>query len=361
MTSNPSRHQIKTSLITNYPKIILRASVACLTIMVLTLTACSGKQEAEQKQYRDATEALSDYKSYLQKISSSKSATTKEIITLAKEWKELDDNIAKQFFEKAYTEEAGASDSIYINTRIACVDALGNLAEKEKRSLADYLDLVTALNEQRGDSITQELVKSVHQFYGKLDATPSYGVGNAETVVRYERTLQDALDKGLHSKQDVFAFLKAEDKAFRSFLEHLPTLGNIPLEKVRDNSSLVMKQIVDLAAEENGVFQPTEVVTILTMRNNRRLLQNALQCVNDIRSGMVSKGGQSAAYMWMLLQPWVSFDSYAFSMMSEAQMKTMQILAKETSGCIDKLGKPDFPFDIEELPSLLIRTFISTL
>jgi hypothetical protein len=88
-------------------------------------------------------------------------------------------------------------------------------------------------------------------------------------------------------------------------------------------------------------------------------MQNALQCVNDITTGKVGKDEQAAAYMWMLLQPWVSFDSYAFTLMSEAQLKTMRILATQT--CIAKLGYPDFPISPDDLPGLLIKTFITTL
>jgi len=90
-------------------------------------------------------------------------------------------------------------------------------------------------------------------------------------------------------------------------------------------------------------------------------MQNALQCVNDITTGKVGKDEQAAAYMWMLLQPWVSFDSYAFTLMSEAQLKTMRILATQTQKCIDKLGNPDFPISPDDLPGLLIKTFITTL
>jgi hypothetical protein len=321
------------------------------------MVSCNSKSDTPNHTYTDSAAALKDYESYLAKLSNRKDVSTKDIISLMQEWKELDDTIANHFFANAYADSATATDSSYINLREQIIDGFANLVDTRKRNLADYLDVITGITKTSQDS----LVVSLHRFYGAMDNTPTYKTGNAATILRYEQTLSEALDKGIRSKPDAFTFLRAEDKAFRSFLEHLSALGNIQLTKVRDNTSLVLKQIVDLADEKVEVFTPKEVVTILSMRNNRRLIQNSLQCVNDIRAGKVGKNDQSVAYMWMLLQPWVSFDAHAFSLMSEAQIKTMRIIATETPQCLTKLGNPDFPLDPNELPALLIKTYISTL
>lgn len=122
-----------------------------------------------------------------------------------------------------------------------------------------------------------------------------------------------------------------------------------------------MKEMIGLCQGDTPPFTTSEVVILLTMRNNRRLLQNALQCVNDINNRKVKGGDQSAAYLWMLLQPWISFDGFALSLMSDAQRGTLRTLAAETPKCIVKLGKPQFPIDTDELPSLLIKTTITNL
>jgi hypothetical protein len=328
-----------------------------MVAMLLILVSCGSKTDVQSKAYSNSTEALADYASYLDRTSAKKNVATKDLIALVQEWKELDDTIANRFFAEAYTDKSTDADSSYVNLREKIIDGFANLVDTRQRSLEDYLDVMTALTKTSQDS----LVTSLHRFYGSMDGTKTYGLGNAATVVRYEQMLSEAIAKGLHSKPDVFTFLRAEDKSFRSFLEHLPTLGNIQLTTVRDNTSVLLKQIVELAAEKDGVFSPQEVVTIITMRNTRRLMQNALQCVNDITTGKVGKDEQAAAYMWMLLQPWVSFDSYAFTLMSEAQLKTMRILATQTQKCITKLGNPDFPISPDDLPGLIIKTFIATL
>ena len=361
MTSNPTGRQMNLKPSQKLPSLLRQMLAAFAVVVLFSLTGCGSKQSETNYNYSSPSEALADYKSCLEKVSSGKDVPTKEIISLVKEWRELDDTICSRYFAQAYTDNASANDSSYVSLRESIIDGFAKLVDTRQRDYTDYLDVVAALNTIRQDTLTQNLMMSVHKFYGSMDTTPTFRLGNAATVLRYEQILSEALDKGFKSKQDVFSFLRAEDKAFRSFLEHLPSLGNITLSKVRDNTSLVLKQVVDLTEDKGGVFSPKEVVTILTMRNNRRLIQNSLQCVNDIRAGKVGKGEQSAAYLWMLLQPWVSFDAHSYSLMSEAQMKSLRIIAKETPQCIAKLGNPDFPIDTNELPSLLIKTFITTL
>jgi hypothetical protein len=336
-------------------------SQAMMVVVLLSLVGCKGKTETTVPTYSSPAAALKDYDSYLYRVSGTKNATTKELISLVQEWKTIDDAVAATFFANAYTDDATDSDSCYVSKREQVIDGFVRLVDTRKRTFSDYLDVVTAIRTIRPDTATQSLTESVHRFYASMDKTPTYKGSSAAIIRRYEQTLSDALDNGIRTKPEVFTFLRAEDRAFRSFLEHLSTMGTLQLTKVRDNTSLVLKQVVELSDEKVEVFTPKEMMTILTMRNNRRLLQNALQCVNDIRSGKVGKNEQSAAYLWMLLQPWVSFDAHAFSLMSEAQLKTLRILATETPRCIDRLGNPDFPLDPDELPALLMKTYISTL
>jgi hypothetical protein len=357
MISNPTGRQFILYPFIKSEKFHHSIAKSLLILTIFCITGCNSKSDAPVRTYANPADALEDYESYLSEISKKKNASTKDIIAIMQEWKELDDTIANRFFANAYTDKATAADSSYVNIREKIIDGFTGMVDSRPRSLSDYLDVMTEMTKVSQDSLTT----SLHRFYGAMDKTPTYKTGNAATVLRYEQTLAEALDKEIRTKQDLYTFLRAEDKAFRSFLEHLSTLGNIQLTKVRDNTSQILKQAVDLAGDKESVFTPKEIVPILTMRNNRRLIQNSLQCVNDIRDGKVNKDEQTAAYMWMLLQPWVSFDTYAFSLMSEAQLKTLRIIATETPKCISKLGNPDFPIDPDKLPTLLINTFISTL
>ena len=361
MAVNPTGRHIGPPMMKKLPKIILRAGKVFMAAFAITLYGCGNGSGTEGRFYRSPFDALEDYSSCLHRMSSYDKADMKLLTDLVRDWKNLDDSIYSRFFPEPYGEGANRSDSSYLCIRDSIVSQLCSLAESDRRTLSDYITLVAAVRRTPRDYMTVELVSSLHRFFGSMDATPTFGIDAGETVRRYEALLDSALADGFSSKEDLFDFLRDEDMAFRSFLEHLPDLGNIPLAGIRDNSIGVMRQMVTLASEDDGVFAPSELLTILIMRNNRRLIQNVLQCVNNIRAGKVGNDERNEAYLWMLLQPWLTFDAGAYSLMSGAQMRTMGILAAETPKCVERLGKPEFPVDTDSLPVLLIGTLISTL
>lgn len=349
---------------TDYPskKTMMRQIAALLPVFLLGMlvSACNGS-DSETKSYPDADAALEDYEAFLRSVSKQKTLSNSELVSSVLEWKALDDSVTATMFRDSVHTNRAVVDSTYFSLRDSITDKLTSLVDSRKRSFQDYLDFSLAVNRPRLDSLSNQLMMSVHRFYASMDSVPVFNMDNVSTIHRYEDILDDATRRGIHAKRDLFLFLRNEDRAFRSFLVHLPTLGGIPLAKVRDGSSALMKDMIGLCQGDNPTFTTSEVVILLTMRNNRRLLQNALQCVNDINNHKVKGGDQAAAYLWMLLQPWISFDGFALSLMSEAQIGTLKILATETPKCVVKLGKPQFPIDTDELPSLLIKTTITNL
>lgn len=358
-------HARKTDIdMTDYPskKTMLRQIAALLPawILALSLSACKGG-DSGAKSFPGADAALEDYKFFLRSVSRRKAPSTPELISSVLEWKTLDDSVSAVLFRNSIHTDRAAVDSAYLSLRDSITDKLASLAGSRKRSFRDYLDFALAVNRPGPDSLPRRFMMSAHRFFASMDSVPVFGLDNVSTIGRYEDILDDAARRGFRDKRDLFTFLRDEDKAFRSFLGHLPTLGDIPLAKVRDSSSALMKEMIGLCLGDNPPFTTSEVVILLTMRNNRRLLQNALQCVNDINNRKVKGGDQPAAYLWMLLQPWISFDGFALSLMSDAQVGVMRTLASETPKCIVRLGKPQFPIDTEELPTLLIKTTITNL
>jgi len=349
---------------TDYPSKTtrLRQIAALIPAVVLTLSVSGCKGDAPKTgSFPSAGDALAGYETFLRSIPEHKAFSTPELVSSVQEWKTLDDSVCAAMFRDSVHTDRAAVDSAYYSLRDSITEKLVSLVDSRRRSLRDYLDFAMAVNRPGLDSLSRKFMMSAHKFYASMDSVPVFGLDNVSTIRRYEDILDDAARRGFRDKRDLFTFLRNEDRAFRSFLSHLPTLGDIPLAKVRDGSSALMKEMIGLCQGDKPSFTTSEVVILLTMRNNRRLLQNALQCVNDINNRKVKGGDQAAAYLWMLLQPWISFDGFALSLMSDAQVGVMQVLATETPKCIDKLGNPKFPIDTDELPSLLIKTTITNL
>lgn len=83
------------------------------------------------------------------------------------------------------------------------------------------------------DTVSLPLVASAHRFYAGLDSVSTYGTNAARTIELYQKMLDQTLKDGFQSKADIITFLRKEDMAFRSFLEHLPAYGDIPLTTSR--------------------------------------------------------------------------------------------------------------------------------
>ena len=71
------------------------------------------------------------------------------------------------------------------------------------------------------------------------------------------------------------------------------------------------------------------MVIYLTMRYNRRIIQNALACREDIRQKKKLPENIRANYMWMLMQPMMSIDNNSMAVLTEEEIYTLKNLTKE--------------------------------
>lgn len=63
----------------------------------------------------------------------------------------------------------------------------------------------------------------------------------------------------------------------------------------------------------------------------------------------------------MLLQPWISFDELSYALLSERQTYALRRLAKETPKAAKQLKSSDFPLEVDGLPALLIKSYITNI
>ena len=68
----------------------------------------------------------------------------------------------------------------------------------------------------------------------------------------------------------------------------------------------------------------TEVPLVyMVMRTNRRIIQNAMTCLDDIKSGRVTENDEQAiVYQWMMMKPFFPTDELSLSRLK--QMLTQQ-------------------------------------
>ena len=98
------------------------------------------------------------------------------------------------------------------------------------------------------------------------------------------------------------------------------------------------------------------------MRTDRRLILNAQVCRDALKRGKIKDGIQANAYLWMILQPYLSMDALAIAMLTPEQAQLMTDIAKDYPAIITRLeGKHLVNKEVSnKIPAQLMRLYIST-
>lgn len=75
----------------------------------------------------------------------------------------------------------------------------------------------------------------------------------------------------------------------------------------------------------------------LSMRFNRRIIQNALACQEDILSRRRLGTTQQANYRWMLIQPFMAIDDYSAAVLTEEQRELLLALSDDLPVLLERL------------------------
>lgn len=328
-------------------------------VVLLAITLLASCSRSAEHGFRSSEEAIKAYADFFQTVKNTESITTDRLVELTRQWYALDDSVASCITRDSMAAHASArQEIIHDSLRFH----MGRLIDKRQWAFTDYLTIIESLNRVEVDTFSLPLVASAHRFYAGLDSVPTYGTNAEQTVALYQKMLERTLKDGFRSKADIITFLQEEDMAFRSFLKYLPVYGDIPLGDITVQTGKVIRHITDLSMKEQPLFHKEELVILLTVRNNRRLLQNALVCLDEIwRDRYIADSNRSMAYLWMLVQPWISFDELSYTLLSERQTDALHRLAKETSKATRKLKHSGFPLEVDELPALLIKAYITNI
>lgn len=101
----------------------------------------------------------------------------------------------------------------------------------------------------------------------------------------------------------------------------------------------------------------------MAMRTNRRVIQNVRACLDGVQRGNVATSRQAHAFIWMILQPYASLDTFCLTLLSPGDKEALDRIATETPGAFGALRKilPSENDRLEELPGMLIEIHIATL
>lgn len=283
--------------------------------------------------FKTSIEAIEACKKELDNLSSKTSVDTKELVKLTNEWIEIRDSSYSVFAKDPTMTIKSDKSYAYFMLSDSIRKKLEELSVSKDRTLEDvmYLKLNTAA--ERNKVSNSKTYQEAVDFYESLDDISIY-TSLAKTLEEYDLLLKNT---GILKKENqLLEFIKTEDRCYRSLMANLSQVTQTQLEKLTNRTARIISVLYANVGKKNNDAND-KAMLYLTMRFNRRIVQNMVACREDIAKEKKLNNTQRANYRWMLIQSYMGLDSYSIAALTEKQRKTMLNITKELPVLLTKL------------------------
>lgn len=303
--------------------------------MAVLLTACSSKEE--KFVFNTPQEALTACHKELSKLRAVKTADIDKLSALTNTWLELQDSTLNCFMRDSTVKSNTVIAADFFEVVDSFRTEILRLALAQKRTLQDIVKLKVATADGRERVLASKDFMKAMEFYSRMDGEKLYPDMNT-TLSEYEKLLSSSPFKNMKELCD---FIQKEDKCFRSLLVFLKDVPQEKLQVITNKTSALFDRLYNnmdnLENDADG-----GVRLYLTMRFNRRIMQNAEACRKDIEADIVLTEKQAANYRWMIIQPFMTIDNYSMAFLTEEQVKTLIGLADKLPRLLAYIDGKDY-------------------
>lgn len=311
--------------------------------------------------FKNSTEAIEACKVKLTEVQSYKDADIEKVTDLTLQWQELQDSSYSVFSKDSTINLKSPLAMAYFVISDSMRTELTRLAFSQQRSLQDvmYLKLNTASGRDKIEK--SDTYKKASEFYADLDKKETMQ-GLGRILDEYNKLLNET--HNFEKEAQLLAFIQEEDKCFRSLMEHLSNVPMRDMQRLTQKTSSLFNRLYDSVGKKNDEINDRTML-YLTMRFNRRIMQNAIACREDILNNKNLSKEQRVSYRWMLIQPYVSMDEYSTSMLTKKQREELMILSKELPVLLNRLDnqkktKKEEDRLINTLADYFLKSYISS-
>ncbi|VDR36085.1 Uncharacterised protein [Alistipes sp. cv1] len=340
-----------------FPALLARATV--ISGILSVFVSCGSGNGTPMPEAKDDPAGI--YRTYLSEIRNLNELTAAELTERLLQWRTVKDSVfaclrrdtldpLRPYIEKACKV---MHDSLRIE--------FSRLALSGPRTYGELLKLKERLSPYIEDQELQREARKARSFFASLDGRPAFPGDRQQILSAYRTLLEETIRSGIHGRDDLTAYIAEEDAVFRAFLAHLHDLDGADVADLTRDTQRCCSQV--FLAAQHGEIAWQEAMTYLVMRTNRRMIQNARTCIDDIRGRRVAAPAQAHAYIWMLLQPYASLDGFGLALLSDDQRKQLDRIAAQTPAAFETLGRilQSDGARRDELPGMLMEIFIHTL
>ena len=264
---------------------LLAVLTVCSTVLFLFSSCGSGNGKPSSVGSDDPADT---YRGYLSEIRRLDHLTAKELAGHLKRWQTVKDSV----FARLRRDTLGLPGSDACKVCEGIHDSLriefSRLALSGPRTYGELLMLKERLSPYAADEELRRAAETVRPFFASLDGHPACRDDRRQVLSTYRALLAESIRDGIHSRDDLTAYIAREDAVFRGFLTHLHELGSSDVADIACDTERCCSQV--FLAAGRGEIAWRDAMLFLAMRTGRRLIQNAHTCIDDIRNRRAAAG-----------------------------------------------------------------------
>lgn len=228
--------------------------------------------------------------------------------------------------------------------------------------MCDFKDLVTIQHNFPTLHLNQKMLYLQHNaetFFQDMDSATISSVNSQSVLHNYKAMLDHWQRKEFKNRDALVSFLRAEDYHYRSFLSHLNEYSSHDMAIIIQSTESLLSQVASDTRRYS--LDWAEVVTYMSVRTNRRLIQNADTCLSGLSYSSMQNDRQAAMTLPMLLHPYTNLNQFTLGMRTPGQYAQLMDMGDKISIAINsqqcKQFIPASRFD--SLPNKLIKEYIA--
>ena len=229
-------------------------------------------------------------------------------------------------------------------------------------SMKDVAYVKINTSHYRNDTIFDLARTKAMTFFASLDRQPVNDKNSTrDLLLSYRRFLMNTKVHGINDLKQLKEFIQTEDRHFRTFLNQIDQCSEIGVEDITRITEDVCSEIYRSVSDRGLTSE--DVMVYMSMRTNRRLLLNAKVCHGLFKKGEVKSASQANAYLWMIIQPFISIDQFSIATLTPQERSQFNYVISQLPKSV-KFAKT---FDIDQralnylLPQQLLKMYILTL
>lgn len=297
-------------------------------LVVFTFMSCDNHPH-----FNNSTEAIEACHKFLLKYRDMKDASTKDLAENISDWLELQDSAYSAFSRDSSVTLHSPIALAYFTTADSVRIELKRIAMARPRTLKDvmYLKIYTAKEREKVRESAEW--KATVKFYKALDERNCYP-NLPVTLSAYNELFRNAKD--IKKGKQLRDFIVEEDRCFRSLMRYLSAVPQNRLKDLTAKTSLVFDKFYNAVGIQHRQVDEQTMI-LLIMRFNRRIIENAEACRADINNNFKLDEAQRANYRWMLIQPYLTLDSFSSAALTDKQIDSLLDIAEDLPGLLNAL------------------------